>query len=987
MPKVVTNLIIILLFHPISLLADNPNCKNITEIVKSTNVNDDIEIKDIIDFNKVDLNLILKDCMDQKVKHKSGIYDYVISYIYFEKDNLAMHENYLISAIENGYDAYDEVILLYMYGYESNEYSIEVNPDKFLKFAKEGAKKSSPMALYRLGYAYKYGEIVKQDFEIAKKYLERSAELGVINSKLELLTLQSDNYFETLLELEMLMVSNELDELQTTLTLEFILWHASQYAAAVHDYEKSIDYALQIIDLLTERKGPTYENLAYDYMILADVYNLSGKFSEALKAIDEALEIHSFSYAAVDSYLMQIFTRKALILDNLNRKAEAFSIYKKIDDYYSNDPLDYFLADHNRVQYKIAEHYLSNNDLINARAYINQINKKNTEDSYVIRDNNLPIITKVLFAEKNIKELDIIVEKNLNERKLSSIYSYAEALKIFSENYYLHYDASKCVQLLEESLDIKEKQLNSNNINLIETKYALSMCYKKNGNEKKANRLIVEISKIYIENEKVNTFDLNNLFLKVFYNNLLLFNKNPKTPASDIFKLVKLMDSVNNHSSIEDLFIRDYIDDINIKNVLLKKESLKNQIEGIENELFKIRTSFKIDRELEKKYIEELELNKINLQEINITIDQNYPQLNFLINEIDIDIEKLSLLISDREKILIYTSFENNLIILLLDNNGYEFTIIKDRYNEIINNIEKFRIILQDPFSNTDSFKIANIIYNDLIKPVEHRLKEKDKLIIINDEEISALPFASLTEKDPKTENFDEIKWLLKKYNFNYLPSIDSYYLLKTIKDRKYENKFFGIGNPDFNGAFEQLPNTADEIYKISSIFNEDKRKILLGQMADEKIVKESKINSKFLMFATHAITAHEILGINEPAIILSIDPNSAEDGYLTSTEIINKEFISDLLILSACNTAKPDSSGKYFSGLMRSFLYSGSRNLLSTLWSIETMSAEALTTSFFDNDVSKYSESLRNSQISLIESENYSHPFFWSPYIIVGVN
>ena len=110
-------------------------------------------------------------------------------------------------------------------------------------------------------------------------------------------------------------------------------------------------------------------------------------------------------------------------------------------------------------------------------------------------------------------------------------------------------------------------------------------------------------------------------------------------------------------------------------------------------------------------------------------------------------------------------------------------------------------------------------------------------------------------------------------------------------------------------------------------------------------------------------------------------------DGILKSSEIETLNFNSDLVILSACNTAKPDPSGKYFSGLTRSFLYSGSKNLLATLWGIETFSAEELTTNFFKTSSFQYSVSLKNAQLELLNSNKYSHPFYWSPYILIGVN
>tara|TARA_B100000674_G_C37395578_1_gene713891 strand:+ start:19 stop:459 length:441 start_codon:yes stop_codon:yes gene_type:complete len=146
-------------------------------------------------------------------------------------------------------------------------------------------------------------------------------------------------------------------------------------------------------------------------------------------------------------------------------------------------------------------------------------------------------------------------------------------------------------------------------------------------------------------------------------------------------------------------------------------------------------------------------------------------------------------------------------------------------------------------------------------------------------------------------------------------------------------------------------------------------------------------MDSEFMMFATHALKANEVENINEPAIVLSQNLGNSNDGYLTTSEILNQKFNSNLLILSACNTASPDLSGDYYSGLTRSFFYSGSKNMLTTKWAVETNSAELITTEFFKNNAKNFFEKLKMSQIQLLQDNNYSHPFYWSPYTIVGVN
>ncbi len=683
---------------------------------------------------------------------------------------------------------------------------------------------------------------------------------------------------------------------------------------------------------------------------------------------------------------MQIFTRKALILENISRTAEAYALYKKIDQYYSSDPHDIFLGDHVTSQFKIAEQHLLNGDIKSSKKYIDMAKKGSLEAYGFYLDMHLPIIIQHLKVDQNVDRIESLISQELDQRKKRDIYSYADGLKVFSESYYLDANPHKCINLMEESINIKSKILSKENINLIESKYVLAECYKKIEENGKAGKLFLEIFDAFIDSRHLDIYDLNNLFISTFYNHLLNITK-INYDKSKVFELVKLIDSTNNHSSVKDLFIREYIDDAYLKDALFEKESLKRQKIGIETELFKLRTSSQINRKLEKDYLNQLKNISKNLQNINTKIIKDFPELSFLTNKANISLKDIRNLISNEEKIIVYTSYKNNLVILLLSQLHFEIKIIENDYDQLLKKIKKLNSLLKDPYSENKSFTVAKEIYDLILRPIEDKLKISDKIIIINDEELSSFPFSSLIDKKITGKKFSDESWLLKKYNFSYLPSIDSYYLLKKLKKKNYDIQFTGIGDPDFNGFFDQLPNTKTEVIEASKNFEEKKIEMFLGSMANEEIIKQNVINSKFTMFATHAITPNEIEGINDSAIVLSLDPSSSEDGFLTSTEIINTKFISDLLILSACKTAQPDSSGKYFSGLTRSFLYSGSRNLLATLWSIETLSAEELTTNFFSKSKNNYSKGLKNAQITLLNSYMYDHPFYWSPYIIIGVN
>ena len=67
-----------------------------------------------------------------------------------------------------------------------------------------------------------------------------------------------------------------------------------------------------------------------------------------------------------------------------------------------------------------------------------------------------------------------------------------------------------------------------------------------------------------------------------------------------------------------------------------------------------------------------------------------------------------------------------------------------------------------------------------------------------------------------------------------------------------------------------------------------------------------------------------------------------------------------------------------------------GAGDIISSLWSVESISSKELNTDFFDRwtlGLQNSAEALKSAKISLIEKSNgrYAHPSFWAAHIIIG--
>ena len=958
-------------------------CSEAISFFKNKNIND--KLINLLEIENIDLYDLKNSCLNFRSGSENASVNYILAIIYNEENDSELYEKFLLKALDGGIDAYDEIIDLYYFGNTSKKYPIHPDLDKASYFMEKGAAELSADALYHLGFEYKYGGIREIDKKKASNYFKLSSEQGLLFSKFEYIDSVSKSTFKSFQKFEDLILSEELAEVETTRAVEYSYWWATIYANHLHDYPKAIKYINKTIKMVTDRAGEEYENLAYDYMLLSDVYNNAGAYNLSLKAINKSLQINNNSKAQENSFLMQILTYKALTLENLDLKNESIELYKKIDNYYNSNPKDIFLADHITSQFKLADNYLENGNTVKAREYLNLAVEGALNSMGEIPNFHLPTKIRVLVAEKKVNELDQFIKIHLSSLEKLDSGNYAEALKIYSEHYYLEQNPKKCISYLKNAIKIKRKSMTKNSLNLIETNYILAKCYQNVGNKYASNKILNEIYKIYSNKNNNNIFEATNTFIDSFYHYLESLHKTYFN-QTDAFNLIKLIDSKDKNEVIGEMFIRESIEDENIRDSLFSKEALRSQAHSLEKELSKVRTSKKINRKLEGEYIDKLLNLRNQIKKIDFEFNKKFPNFRFLMNQDQFNLDDIKDILENNEKLLIYSAHENNLIIACISKDSFQFKIIKNEYDLILKDIKNLRTNLELPYSQLSSFQVSKKLYEKMVKPFENMISQNDKLIIINDEEISSIPFSSLIDEDIKGSNYSEQKWLLKKYSFSYVPSLDALLLLKKLKKINYAQDFIGIGNPEFNGIFQQLPNTEDEVRQISRYFDEDKTNIFLGKNASESNLKNYSINSKYIMFATHAVTADEIDNMNEPAIILSMS-DGEEDGFLTTSEIINKKFNGELLLLSACNTAKPDLTGKYYSGLSRSFLYSGAKNLLVTLWGIETISAEMITTEFFQHLDESFSNGLRNSQLNLLNNENYSHPFFWSPYIIIGSN
>jgi len=367
-----------------------------------------------------------------------------------------------------------------------------------------------------------------------------------------------------------------------------------------------------------------------------------------------------------------------------------------------------------------------------------------------------------------------------------------------------------------------------------------------------------------------------------------------------------------------------------------------------------------------------------------------------------------------------------------------------DIITELRENISNTDIITEDYSNKTHSSvdiykKNAYELYQLLFpQEVKKNLNRKIKnLIIIPDSKLAIIPFESLlTEKYNSswtdwnnTAYFSEMPYLIKNYNISYSYSANLFYETnpKTNEKPQFQNindwlalapvfdndsisgtslrtrKLIEKNSVDKTGKINTrawlrngtyispLPGSEKETKNIFKIFEENNKKAELKtrKFANEEFAKSGVLkNYRYLHIATHGMVNEEKPELS--CILLAQDTTSTEDNILYSGEIYNLELNADLTVLSACETGLGKiAEGEGVIGLTRALLYAGSKNIIVSLWQVSDESTNQLMVDFYKNIFKDkgdgFAQHLSKTKLKLINEGKYAHPFFWSPFVLIG--
>lgn len=325
--------------------------------------------------------------------------------------------------------------------------------------------------------------------------------------------------------------------------------------------------------------------------------------------------------------------------------------------------------------------------------------------------------------------------------------------------------------------------------------------------------------------------------------------------------------------------------------------------------------------------------------------------------------------------VLIYPLIlEDRLEIILFSPNTLPISrtvnISKAKLEELV--IE-FRNGLRDDGSE-DYQQPAVALYNSLIKPIETELIQAKATTILYapDGILRYVPLAAF---------YDGKQYLIEKYQVSNLIA----YSLSDFSPRQKSQPnilagAFGGKAGELKFGQQGLPATIREVQAIANSFQNSVT--LTEEKFSRKAIESKFKNHNILHLATHA---EFNVGAPDNSFIIFGNGDKIRLNEITDWQIPN----IDLIVLSACQTGV----GKLGSGVeILGFGYQvqkiGVKNAIASLWSVDDAGTQALMEAFYKElkkgDVTT-TEALHRAQVTLIKSDKFKHPNYWSAFFAIG--
>ena len=265
---------------------------------------------------------------------------------------------------------------------------------------------------------------------------------------------------------------------------------------------------------------------------------------------------------------------------------------------------------------------------------------------------------------------------------------------------------------------------------------------------------------------------------------------------------------------------------------------------------------------------------------------------------------------------------------------------------------------------------ISRQLHDWLIAPLKPALRDGGihTLLTVPDDFLRLLPMAAL---------HDGKQFLVERYALATSPALTV--LAGHTADKSSATLLLaGLSKPQ--GEYAALPGVAKEVHGLHSQFDSD---LLLDEAFKIEPFRRQLTEGKHSI--VHIASHGEFEGESKDTYIMAYDGNIHLDALESLLKSRSRKSL-DLLSFSACQTAAGnDRAPLGFSGMA---IRARAHSVIGTLWQVNDVAAQTIMTAFYRHRLVSglgKAEALRRAQLEWLRDPSFSHPFYWSAFILVG--
>ena len=284
--------------------------------------------------------------------------------------------------------------------------------------------------------------------------------------------------------------------------------------------------------------------------------------------------------------------------------------------------------------------------------------------------------------------------------------------------------------------------------------------------------------------------------------------------------------------------------------------------------------------------------------------------------------------------------------------------------------------------SQTPNPKLQQL-YQLLIEPIADLLPTDPNapVIFIPHQSLFLAPFATLQNARGQ--------YLIEKHTIIIAPAIQILQLTRQARQKVRQvspQNILVVGNPTMPQIGNPprqllpLPGSEQEAQIIAQLLN---TQAIIGPQATKVSIVKQMLNARIIHLATHGLL-NEVKSRDLPGAI-ALAPSGNDDGFLTSSEILDLKLNAELVVLSACNTGRGRLTGDGVIGLSRALITAGVPTILTSLWPVLDGSTAELMPEFYRQLQQNPNKAQALRQAMLIMMKKHPNPRNWGAFTLIG--